>query len=213
MPDVQEVFRVATQKVRPDAGALDRQQTKQRQRTTRRRVGAYAVAAALIATIAFVAVRAGLGSIENVQVGGQPSSGSSVITPKEPVATVTSNGSTCSIVIRADRIEPGYVSFEVVNTTPRRLMVDSWMLAEGYRFGAFERAVARDLRFAERGQDRGAWPADDQVTYLRSDVIPAHSSVPIAVPLSTGTNAITCLKPFEGLGFRAFGIAGPIVVR
>ena len=213
MPDVQEVFRLATQKVRPDPGALDRQQTHRRRRTTRRRVGAYAVAAALIATIVFVAVRAGLGSTEQVQVGGQPSGAPSVAPTDQQVATVSSNGATCSIVIGEERIEPGFVGIDVVNTTPGPLMVDSWLLADGYTFEAFERAVARDLRFAERGQDRGAWPGDDQVTYLRSDVIPAHSSVPIAVPLSTGTNAITCLKPFEGLGFRAFGIAGPIVVR
>ena len=44
MPDVQEVFRVATQKVRPDPGALERQQEQQRRHTTRRRAGAYALA-------------------------------------------------------------------------------------------------------------------------------------------------------------------------
>ena len=60
MPDVQEVFRMATQKVRPDPGALERQQIQQRRSTTRRKVGAYAVAAALIGAIAVIAVRAGM---------------------------------------------------------------------------------------------------------------------------------------------------------
>ena len=60
MPDVQEVFRMATQKVRPDPGALERQQGQQRRRTTRRKAGAYALAAALTAAIAVVAVRAGI---------------------------------------------------------------------------------------------------------------------------------------------------------
>lgn len=210
MPDVQEVFRLATQKVRPDPGALERQQIQQRRRITRRRAGAYAVAAALIAAIAVIAVRAGIGSSDHVRVGSQPSR-PSVAPGTEPVGTVTSDGTTCSIDITTDRIETGFVPFEVVNDTDARAMFDSWRLADGYSFRAFERAVARDVRLAENGE--GAWPGHDKVTYLRSNVIPAHSSDTIVVPMSTGRHAITCLKPFDGQGLRPYGIAGPITVR
>ena len=49
MPDVQEVFRMATQKVRQDPGALDRQVTKQRNAVRNRRVSAFAMVLALVA--------------------------------------------------------------------------------------------------------------------------------------------------------------------
>jgi Tol biopolymer transport system component len=49
MPDVQEVFRMATQKVLPDPGALERQNRNQRRRSTRRKAGAYTLVAALVA--------------------------------------------------------------------------------------------------------------------------------------------------------------------
>jgi len=47
MPEVQEVFHMATQKVRPHPGALDRQHREQRRRTVRRKAGVYAIVAAL----------------------------------------------------------------------------------------------------------------------------------------------------------------------
>jgi Tol biopolymer transport system component len=56
MPDVQEVFRVATQKVRPDPGALERQHQEQRRRSTRRKVGALALAAVLVSVGVLLAV-------------------------------------------------------------------------------------------------------------------------------------------------------------
>ena len=212
MPDVQEVFRVATQKVRPDPGALERQQDQQRRHTTRRKAGAYALAAALFAAIAVFAVRAAVDSSEPKDVGTQPSRSTPTVPAREPIGTVTSDGSTCSIEMTAQRIEPGFVAFEADNDTDERAMFDSWVLSEGYTFAAFERAVRRDVQFAEDGKARGAWPSEDEVTYLRSDVIPAHSSEIIAVPMSAGRYAITCLKPYEGLGLRPYGIAGPIDV-
>lgn len=47
MPDVQEVFRMSTQKVRQDPGALERQHTRQRRRSVGRKVGALVVATAI----------------------------------------------------------------------------------------------------------------------------------------------------------------------
>jgi hypothetical protein len=47
MPEVQEVFRLSTQKVRPDPGALERQHARQRRNSVGKKVGAFAVAAAI----------------------------------------------------------------------------------------------------------------------------------------------------------------------
>jgi WD40 repeat protein len=51
MPDVQEVFRMATEKVKPDPNALERQIRRQRRRSGRSRAAAYAVAAAVIVIV------------------------------------------------------------------------------------------------------------------------------------------------------------------
>jgi Tol biopolymer transport system component len=56
MPDVQEVFRTATQKVRPDPGALERQNRTQRRRSLTQRVGGYAVIAILAIAAVLIAV-------------------------------------------------------------------------------------------------------------------------------------------------------------
>jgi dipeptidyl aminopeptidase/acylaminoacyl peptidase len=56
MPDVQEVFRMATQKVRPDPGALERQNRDQRRRSVTRRAGGYALLAALVIAAAVIGV-------------------------------------------------------------------------------------------------------------------------------------------------------------
>jgi hypothetical protein len=60
MPDVQELFRAATQQVRPDPGALERQHRNQRWRVARRRTGAYALVAALLAA----GLAIGIGALE-----------------------------------------------------------------------------------------------------------------------------------------------------
>jgi dipeptidyl aminopeptidase/acylaminoacyl peptidase len=60
MPEVQEVFRMATQKVRPDPGALERQNRNQRRRHTRERAGGYVLLAVLVIAalvIGFLALR------------------------------------------------------------------------------------------------------------------------------------------------------------
>jgi hypothetical protein len=47
MPDVQEVFRMATQKVQPDPGALDRQHRDQRRRVAKQKIAVYALVVAI----------------------------------------------------------------------------------------------------------------------------------------------------------------------
>jgi Tol biopolymer transport system component len=56
MPDVQEVFRMATQKVRPDPGALERQNRNQRRRSVTQKAGGYALLAILVVAVAVIAV-------------------------------------------------------------------------------------------------------------------------------------------------------------
>jgi hypothetical protein len=48
MPEVQEVFRMATQKVQPDPGALERQHRDQRRRVAKKKTAVYALVAALV---------------------------------------------------------------------------------------------------------------------------------------------------------------------
>jgi hypothetical protein len=216
MPEVQEVFRMATQKVRPDQGALERQHGQQRRRTIRRKMSVYGLVAALAAAILFVVVRAEVDSDEQVP-GGQPVTPTTAPQAAAPVGTVTFDGSTCSMQITADRIEPGAVLFEVVNATEQRAMFDSWQLLEGYTFRAFETTVERDHRRAEEGKPGHGFPGEGEVTYLQSDVIPANTSGSIVTTMSPGRHAIVCLKLYEGepqdSRFRPFGIVGPIVVR
>jgi hypothetical protein len=50
MPEMQEVFRMATQKVRPDPGFVDRQYENQRRQSRRRKAGALALVAVLVVT-------------------------------------------------------------------------------------------------------------------------------------------------------------------
>jgi len=56
MPDVQEVFRMATQKVRPDPGALERQFRRQRRRTVGQKVAVYALVVAFVLAAIVIAV-------------------------------------------------------------------------------------------------------------------------------------------------------------
>jgi Tol biopolymer transport system component len=56
MPEIQEVFRMATQKVRPDPEALDRQHRGQRRRVAQKRAAVYALVVVLLVAGAVVAI-------------------------------------------------------------------------------------------------------------------------------------------------------------
>jgi hypothetical protein len=58
MPEVQEVFRMATQKVRPEPGFVERQNRNQRKRMRNRWLGAYALVAAIGILATVVVIRA-----------------------------------------------------------------------------------------------------------------------------------------------------------
>jgi hypothetical protein len=220
MPEVQEVFRMSTQKVRPDPGALERQHGAQRQRTMRRKLGAYGLVAALAIAIVIVAVQVG-GSSRDQTPLGEPSGSGTTTDVTAPDGTVTFDGSTCSLEMTTGRIKPGVLQFDVVNNGDQRVMLDSWQILDGFTFPEFQAAVQRVGRLAEAGRpypDPGFFPDQQtEIRYLRSDIIPAHGSGSVVTTFSAGTNAITCLRRFEGAdrslrGLQPFDIVGPIVV-
>ena len=75
MPEMQEVFRMSTQKVRQDPGAMERQVARQRKAARNRRVGAFAVVLALVAALvaAYAITRGGTpevpGNPDTITVG------------------------------------------------------------------------------------------------------------------------------------------------
>jgi hypothetical protein len=211
MPDLQEVFRMATQKVGPDPGALDRQLRFQRRTTTRRKLAAFAVAAAIGVAGIVLALVIGPGDSVTTPADDAPTENPPVA-QAEVVGTVTFDGSTCSMEITADRIEWGAVLFEAVNASDQRVMFDSWQLLDGYTVRAFEATIERDRSRAE------PWIFPDQereVSYLGSELIPANSSGSVVTTMSPGSHAIVCMERYEGeeMNFRPFGVVGPIIVR
>jgi Tol biopolymer transport system component len=91
MPDLQEVFRMATQKVRPDPGALERQHGGQRRRSIRQKTTVFALVAALVIGGAVVGlVAAANRGGESQKPAKQPSPTSPTVVPdgKTPQAVV-----------------------------------------------------------------------------------------------------------------------------
>jgi Tol biopolymer transport system component len=78
MPDVQEVFRLATQNIDPEQGFVERQHHHQRRRTRNRKLGALALAAAIGLVAVVVVIRAaddGIGTQPGVQPTPTPPAG------------------------------------------------------------------------------------------------------------------------------------------
>jgi Tol biopolymer transport system component len=84
MPEIQEVFRMATQKVRPDPEALDRQHRGQRRRVAQKRAAVYALVVLLLVAGAAVAIST-LGS-DHEQPAGE---GSNPPPPQAAVQTLS----------------------------------------------------------------------------------------------------------------------------
>ncbi len=84
MPEIQEVFRMATQKVRPDPEALDRQHRGQRRRVAQKRAAVYA----LVAVLVLAGVALGISTLGSDE--GQPAnSGSNAPPPQAAEQTLS----------------------------------------------------------------------------------------------------------------------------
>ena len=91
MPDVQEVFRMSTQKVQPDPGALERQHTKQRRQSVGKKVGAFAVAAA-IAVAALIAIAVATRNGGSTSVPADQTSPTFIVEPTDAAAMDAATG-------------------------------------------------------------------------------------------------------------------------
>jgi RNA polymerase sigma-70 factor (ECF subfamily) len=91
MPEVQEVFRMATQKVRPDDGFVERQQANQRRRARNQKLGALALVAALGigAVTAWVITTGERADPTGTPVGNDPSGTGSTGSPDVDVVETT----------------------------------------------------------------------------------------------------------------------------
>ncbi len=90
MPEVQEVFRMTTQKVRPDPGFVDRQLDHQRHQARRRKIAAFAVAAVISLTAIVLLLMNLPGQDPRVPASPQPSV--PVIDPVDTAAEEVARG-------------------------------------------------------------------------------------------------------------------------
>ena len=74
MPDVEEVFRLATHKVRPDPGFINRQHDHRRRQERKRRIGGLAVVAVIGAVVAALVVRSAPDERQNQPAAATPAS-------------------------------------------------------------------------------------------------------------------------------------------
>ncbi|MGA9160021.1 MAG: hypothetical protein WB297_04045 [Actinomycetota bacterium] len=79
MPEIQEVFRMATQKIRPDPEALDRQHRGQRRRVVRKKATVYA----LVAVLVVAGLVVGISTLASDDVRPATSGSNPTVTPGE----------------------------------------------------------------------------------------------------------------------------------
>lgn len=214
MTDVREVYEMVTQQTPPKPDALERQRKRQMRRSMNRKLGAIGIAAAIAVAMVVLILVNRPGEKATTVPANEPSIATTAPEAAAPVGTVTFDGSTCSMEITADRIEPGVVLFDAVNSSDERVMFDSWELLDGYTVQAFAAKIEREQRLAERPGNKGTFPSETEVQYLGSQIVRAHYHVTLTKTMSPGVHAITCLTRYEGRGadFRPIGVAGPIAV-
>jgi Tol biopolymer transport system component len=97
MPEVQEVFRMSTQQVKPDPGALERQLNRQRRRSVARKLGAFAVAVAVV--VVGIAVFALTRPTTSTMPGSSDSGAPSVPSGSSPFLLDLSTGATTPLPV------------------------------------------------------------------------------------------------------------------
>src|SRR5262245_60105051 len=183
MPDVQEVFRMATQKVGPDEGALERQQQEQRRRTVRRRAQVYGLVAAMLVVAILVAVVVGQprpsGPAQPVPINTTPPMGEQI---------VDLNGTAVAQIpgIPASSFSPD------VSRDGSKIVFSTYTEASPYRAQiATVRSDGSDLRVLTDGPDEAAyprWPPDgSRIAYVTLD---ENSRQHIFVMNADGSNVV-----------------------
>ncbi len=217
MTELREVFEMTTKQAEPDQDSWRDQERRQQRSRRRRGIGAFVVAAA-IGIVALALILASRPGEDASTPGNEAPAGNPVEPESAVVGTVTFDGSTCSMEITADRIEPGVAIFDLVNTTDKRAFFDSYRLSEGFSVPRFAAAIELGRQQAEEGKPLSYFPemqgTDPEVTYLRSETVPANGSGSLVTTTSPGRYAIVCMEPYPvPAGFLPSGVVGPIVVR
>ena len=140
MPEVQEVFRMATQKIRPDHGFVDRQQDRRQRRQRNRKLGAFAVAAAIgVAAVALIlGTRGGPTTTPAITPAttatNQPSTAVPVDAKAQRVATNFVEAFGAFDADRAISYVANGADLSGVGGSPERLrLLISWLEATGYK--------------------------------------------------------------------------------
>ena len=134
--DIREVYEMVTKQKESDAGALDRQRTRQVRAMRNRKVGAFAVAAAigLVAVVVIVATRGGQDT--KTPVGGQPTETPVEVAKSFVDAFGALNADEAVASLAEDADLSGMMdAIGVANEgTPRDLRLEiSWLEAQGYK--------------------------------------------------------------------------------
>jgi len=124
MPEIQEVFRMATQKVRPDPEALDRQHRGQRRRVAQKMAAVYALVALLI--VAGVVIGISTLRSDDVQPAGSGSNPSTV--PSSTPEHLSSGGDVEPGTYVVSAIDPDFdASYAITVTVPSGYQAfDGW---------------------------------------------------------------------------------------
>jgi Tol biopolymer transport system component len=150
MPDIQEVFRMATQKVRPDPAALERQHARERRHALRQKIPVYALVAALVIAGVAIAITRLAGSGPKTPLG-------------KPTGAVTQTGGQQAVVVGLDGTPRATISGIPTTTEGLSLSPDGTKVAlsDGYAISTIgiDGTGLRDLSLPFRAQ-KPVWSPD-----------------------------------------------------
>ena len=172
MPEIQEVFRMATQKVRPDPEALDRQHRGQRRRVAQKRAAVYALVALLLVAGAVIGIST-LGN-DDVQPAG---SGSNPPPPQagEQTLSIVDVGTGTATAFTAPSEASGF-DFTLDGSMVTFAGLDDHGKAQVFVADA-DGSNARQLTHGEGGARGPRWsPDDSMIAYEREPRATVRSS-------------------------------------
>jgi len=181
MPEIQEVFRMATQKVRPDPEALDRQHRGQRRRVAQKRAAVYALVALLLVAGAVIGIST-LGG-NDVQPAG---SGSNPPPPQagEQTLSIVDVGTGTATAFTAPSEASGF-DFTLDGSMVTFAGLDDHGNAQVFVADA-EGSNARQLTHGEGGARGPRWSPDDSMIAYERDT--SGDSQIFVVDVSDGTS-------------------------